>query len=97
MLHTSTDVNPMLYLICSVYVQMVDRKQSRLCLALVPVDCFVPVTSDPEMELSYYQECNTTYPPIQVIYEDTSDIWINVSRTKITLGNPSSSHFRENA
>lgn len=61
-----------------VYVQIMNRQQTRLALVLIPLECFIPVNSDPDMELNYYYECTNNYPPLQVIYEDTSDIWINV-------------------
>ncbi|KAL3885529.1 hypothetical protein ACJMK2_025581 [Sinanodonta woodiana] len=57
-----------------VYVQLLDRRQRRLALILIPVACFVIENSDIDMTFS---EESWKYPALQIIYEDTSDIWIN--------------------
>ena len=61
---------------CSVYVQTLNRKQSHLNLALIPVGCFVAMQTEDEDMPSIN---GRKYPPIHVIYEDTSEIWVNVS------------------
>ena len=59
----------------SVYVQTLNRKQNRLTLALIPVECFVVMSDDVEMPSLEEKK----FPPLHVIYEDFSDIWVNVS------------------
>ena len=60
----------------SVYVQTLNRKQSHLTLALIPVECFIVIASEDE-EMPSVE--GRKFPPIHVIYEDTSDVWVNVS------------------
>ena len=57
------------------YVQTLNRKQNRLTLALIPVECFVVMSDDVEMPSLEEKK----FPPLHVIYEDISDIWVNVS------------------
>ena len=65
----------------SVYVQTLNRKQNRLTLALIPVECFVVMSEDVEMPSLEEKK----FPPLHVIYEDISDIWVNVSTVKAVL------------
>lgn len=60
-----------------VYAQLMNRSQMRLSLILIPMECFIPVAMDTDVEMSEY-EYSTNYPPLQVIYEDFSEIWVNV-------------------
>ncbi|KAL5019615.1 hypothetical protein ScPMuIL_002507 [Solemya velum] len=60
-----------------VYVEMMDRQQSRLQLVLIPVECFTPSHTEMEDE-GVVTYTNGSHPPIQVIYEDMSEIWTNV-------------------
>ena len=55
-----------------------NRSQMRLSLILIPMECFVPVAMDTDVEMSDY-DYSGSYPPIHVIYEDFSGVWINVS------------------
>lgn len=66
---------------CSVYVQLLDRAQQKLQLVLIPVECFCSSNSlqDLVMEMEDVPAAYLSLPPIQVIYEDTSAIWVNVS------------------
>ena len=59
----------------SVYTQLLDRKQQRLQLVLLPLDAFV--TSPPED--SDLTPIPVPFPTVQVIYVDTSNVWVNVS------------------
>lgn len=56
-----------------VYAQLMDRSQQKLNLLLIPVECFVV---DDDMDM--YSFDPSKYPPVQCIYEETSDIWVNV-------------------
>ncbi|XP_063439501.1 dipeptidyl peptidase 9-like isoform X1 [Mytilus trossulus] len=60
-----------------VYAQLMNRPQMRLSLILIPMECFIPVAMDTDVEMSDY-DYNMNYPPLQVIYEDFSDVWVNV-------------------
>ena len=66
----------LVFFISSAYVQTLNRKQNQLTLAIIPVECFVVMATDDE-EMPSIE--GRKYPPIHVIYEDTSDIWVNVS------------------
>ncbi|KAK7466608.1 hypothetical protein BaRGS_00037331 [Batillaria attramentaria] len=55
------------------YAQLMDRRQLRLCLLLIPVECFVV-----EDDMDMYSFDPSKYPPVQCVYEETSDIWVNV-------------------
>ncbi|PVD36403.1 hypothetical protein C0Q70_03386 [Pomacea canaliculata] len=57
------------------YAQLMDRSQQHLCLLLIPLECFVPVSED-DVEMHSFD--HSKYPPVQCIYEETSSIWINV-------------------
>jgi hypothetical protein len=59
----------------SVYAQLMSRSQQRLCMLLIPLECFVAVAEEGDM--SSFDR--TKYPPIHCIYEELSDVWINVS------------------
>ncbi|XP_070178720.1 dipeptidyl peptidase 9-like isoform X2 [Littorina saxatilis] len=56
-----------------VYAQCMDRSQQRLCILLVPLECFVP---EQNIDLLAYSRSN--YPPVQCIYDESSPVWINV-------------------
>lgn len=60
-----------------------DRSQQHLCLLLIPLECFVPVSED-DVEMHSFD--HSKYPPVQCIYEETSSIWINV-RNVVTMQN----------
>ncbi|KAK6184810.1 hypothetical protein SNE40_007192 [Patella caerulea] len=55
-----------------VHAQLLDRQQQRLSLILIPLQHFTPVLSDAEMSNG-----TSNLPPIQILYNETSDIWIN--------------------
>lgn len=76
----------------SVYAELLDRPQKRLSVVLIPFDFFVPIrNSHPtsSSSSSYEEEeeameeeedfFKKTSPPLSVIYEESSDIWVNVS------------------
>ena len=66
-----------------VYVQLLDRQQKCLQLVLLPVESFVEVHDDMDPFADFHddpQEMNGSADcRVHVIYEDTSDIWLNVS------------------
>ncbi|XP_071941641.1 dipeptidyl peptidase 9-like [Antedon mediterranea] len=55
----------------SVWVQLLSRNQQLTMLVLIPLHCFIPVNN---MEATLGSE----KLPIQVLYEEYSEIWINV-------------------
>ena len=60
-----------------VYAQLMNRSQMRLSVILIPLECFIPVATDTDVEMPEY-DYSTSYPSLQVIYEDYSDVWVNV-------------------
>lgn len=61
---------------------LLDRSQRRLQLVLLPPDLFIPVTDD----LAQRQESLDAVPSNTqpyIIYEETTDVWINVSFFKM--------------
>ncbi|XP_041356250.1 dipeptidyl peptidase 9-like [Gigantopelta aegis] len=57
-----------------VYVQVLDRPQLQTAVYLIPFENFLPVMSDVEMG----SFDSSSYLPLQMIYKESSDIWINV-------------------
>lgn len=58
---------------------LLDRSQRRLQLALLPPALFIPVTEDPgQRQESQEAVAEATHP--YIIYEETTDIWINVRK-----------------
>ncbi|XP_071098891.1 dipeptidyl peptidase 9-like [Haliotis cracherodii] len=57
-----------------VYAQVLDREQQQLAVILIPFEYFMPISSD--IEMSSFD--TSSYPPLQFIYRETSNIWINV-------------------
>nr|XP_022310084.1 dipeptidyl peptidase 9-like [Crassostrea virginica] len=72
-----------------VYAELLDRPQKRLSVVLIPFDFFVPIrnshptsssSSSYEEEEAMEEEedfFKKTSPPLSVIYEESSDIWVN--------------------
>ncbi|XP_077993060.1 dipeptidyl peptidase 9-like [Glandiceps talaboti] len=56
-----------------VWAELLSRNQQKMVLALIPVQCFVPVEGDIDIKTTPLTEHQ-----IQVIYEEESDVWINV-------------------
>lgn len=71
----------------SMYAELLDRQQKRMSLVLIPVDFFVPVRqfSDEDMEEDVF---GRNIPPLSVLYEESSEIWVNVSIRQIKIGGP---------
>ena len=65
----------MFCLILSVYAEILDRNQQHLVLVQIPVAFFVPVNL-PANQLLTITEGS---PMIEVLAEESNDIWINVS------------------
>ncbi|XP_015766566.1 PREDICTED: dipeptidyl peptidase 9-like [Acropora digitifera] len=61
----------------SVYAEILDRNQQHLALVQIPVAFFVPV-NHPANQLLTITEGS---PMIEVLAEESNDIWINVSKT----------------
>jgi hypothetical protein len=66
-----------------IYVEMMNRRQTQLQLVLLDLGCFLAVANDGDddsqkhsMEISEHvtQSCN-----MWTLYEETSNVWINVS------------------
>jgi len=69
----------------SVWVQGLDRKQQRLDVVLIPLDNFcesyssqVSTPTDSIGDHSWRSLCSRTITPLQVIYTERSESWINV-------------------
>eukprot|EP00124_Ichthyophonus_hoferi_P004679 Ihof_evm1s546 gene=Ihof_evmTU1s546 len=58
-----------------VWVQLLDRAQSRLVLVAIPLDYFVDEDTCEEREQQEPFECG----PIQILIDETNPIWINVT------------------
>ncbi|XP_023210989.1 dipeptidyl peptidase 9-like [Centruroides sculpturatus] len=57
-----------------VWTQVLERQQSHLQLILIPLSYFVP----PDHMVDVSTNHITSHPAMQVIYEETSKVWINV-------------------
>lgn len=62
-----------------IWLQVLDRRQQRLELVILSIDNFVEHASSNIINSSH----NSTFIPPQVIYSQTSNVWVNVSYTKI--------------
>lgn len=61
----------------SVWVQLLDRKQQRLELVLIPLDNFCEPLPNVYNSENHY--AHTAKSNVQVLYSETSPIWINVN------------------
>lgn len=68
----------------SVYAQLLDRPQNKMQMILIPADSFISSegATDDEKIKDLSHGSSAASADIQVIYEDTSSIWINVSVIK---------------
>lgn len=57
-----------------IWLQVLDRRQQRLELVVLSIDNFVEHTSSNIISTSH----NSTFVPPQVIYSQTSNVWVNV-------------------
>lgn len=60
---------------------MMDRRQQRLQLVLLPPSLFIPAGQDESSRQASLEALADTVHPF-IIYQETSDIWINVSRQR---------------
>uniref|UniRef100_A0A669CVT2 dipeptidyl-peptidase IV n=1 Tax=Oreochromis niloticus TaxID=8128 RepID=A0A669CVT2_ORENI len=56
---------------------LLDRSQRKLQLVLLPPALFIPVTDDPALRQESLEAVPTNTQPY-IIYEETTDVWINV-------------------
>ena len=70
----------------SIWVQLLNRNQQDTAIVLIPVENFVSVTTQVagiEVDEGAYPFGRamgaSDIPPVKVLYEEHSDIWINVS------------------
>lgn len=64
-------------MLLSGWAALLDRSQRKLQLVLLPPALFIPVTDDPARRQESLEAVpNSTQP--YVIYEETTDVWINV-------------------
>lgn len=68
---------PITTLCISAWAVMMDRRQQRLQLVLLPPSLFIPAHQDEASRLKSLEALGETVQPF-IIYEETSDIWINV-------------------
>ncbi|XP_013399764.1 dipeptidyl peptidase 9 isoform X1 [Lingula anatina] len=57
-----------------VWAQLLSRRQQQLALVLIPVDCFMEIGCDIEMKCFD----GSSLSAVQVIYQETSNTWVNV-------------------
>lgn len=57
---------------------LLDRSQRKLQLVLLPPALFIPVTDDPALRQESLEAVPTNTQPY-IIYEETTDVWINVN------------------
>lgn len=57
---------------------LLDRSQRKLQLVLLPPALFIPVTDDPAQRQESLEAVPSNTQPY-IIYEETTDVWINVS------------------
>lgn len=62
-----------------IWLQVLDRRQQRLELVVLSIDNFIEDDSSTIINSSQ----NSTFVPPQVIYSQTSNVWVNVSNNKI--------------
>ena len=55
-------------------MQLLDRSQQRLVLAIIPLSLFTPIKSENSMECDNVDTSET----IKILVDETSDVWINV-------------------
>lgn len=64
---------------------LLDRSQRKLQLVLLPPALFIPVTDDPAQRQESLEAVPSNTQPY-IIYEETTDVWINVGlMTSYTL------------
>ena len=59
---------------------MIDRRQQKEQIVLIPAYCF-SVTPGADVEMQSLESVLSV--PFHIIYENTSDVWINVSQVKM--------------
>lgn len=59
---------------CRIWIQVLDRRQQRLELVVLSIDNFVDHASSNMINPSH----NSTFVPPQVVYSQTSNVWVNV-------------------
>ena len=66
--------------VCSVYVEMLNRRQNELQLVVFDVDCFV-VSEDSAVERMMQESTDSETVPgsIWIVCSETSNYWVNVS------------------
>jgi len=57
-----------------IWLQVLDRRQQRLELMVLSIDNFIEHASSNIINSSH----NSTFVPPQVIYSQTSNVWVNV-------------------
>lgn len=57
---------------------LLDRSQRKLQLVLLPPALFIPVSDDPALRQESLEAVSASTQPY-IIYEETTDVWINVS------------------
>jgi len=57
-----------------IWLQVLDRRQQRLELMVLSIDNFIEHASSSIINSSH----NSTFVPPQVIYSQTSNVWVNV-------------------
>ena len=71
----------LIFVTSSVYAEILDRNQQHLAMVQIPVEFFVPI-NHPANQLLTITEGS---PMIEVLAEESNDIWINVSYKNAAL------------
>lgn len=71
---------------------MMDRRQQNLQLVLLPPELFIPAHQDEAKRRESLEALGDSVHPF-IIYQETSDIWINVSTSSTSLASLVVSHI----
>lgn len=68
--------------LCSAWAILLDRSQTRLQIVLIPPELFIPVEDDAMERQRLIESVPDSVTPL-IIYEETTDIWINVRSSRL--------------
>lgn len=77
MLQNPKHIQLLLFVCVSAWAVMMDRRQQHLQLVLLPPELFIPVPKDKTSRQESLEALGDRVQPF-IIYQETSDIWINV-------------------
>ena len=65
----------------SIFVQLLDRSQQHLLMLRVPLTFFVPMTTP----ITQLQNLPPAIPMVDVLAEESTEVWINVREKRLCL------------